>query len=57
MKKYLLVIDGYGTIETDDEGIAIQRYDYFSRMGIPVAMYTRTKFFKDNKPNINLSSR
>lgn len=44
MKKYLLTIDGYGTVETDNEEVALRRYNYFARMGVPVAMYTRTKF-------------
>ena len=44
MKKYLLIIDSYGTFETDNERDAYDRYNYFYNNGIPVAMYTRTQY-------------
>jgi len=43
MKNYLLMIDGYGNFETDDYEEALNRYKYFAKIGIPVAMYKQIK--------------
>lgn len=44
MKKYLIVVDSYGTFETDDEKEAYNKYNHFYDRGIPVAIYTRTQY-------------
>lgn len=37
------MIDGYGNFETDDYEEALNRYKYFAKIGIPVAMYKQIK--------------